>query len=104
VESPQQLSEFWPISLIGIMYKVTLCPRKRHFISESQSAFIHGRQILDGILIANEMVDEARRLKKEMNLFKVDFEKDFDSVDWCYLNAVMHKMILWGKKSWFFIA
>jgi hypothetical protein len=39
------------------------------------------RQILDGILIFNEVVDEARRAKKELLLFKVDFEKAYDSVD-----------------------
>jgi len=44
-------------------------------VSQSQSAFIKGKQILDGILIANEVVDLARRLNKELLLFKVDFEK-----------------------------
>jgi hypothetical protein len=39
------------------------------------------RQILDGILIANEVVDEARRSNRELLLFKVDFEKAYDSVD-----------------------
>jgi len=33
------------------------------------------------------MVDEAHRLKKELLLFKVDFEKAFDSVDRHYLNV-----------------
>ncbi|XP_045830878.1 uncharacterized protein LOC123922177 [Trifolium pratense] len=51
-------------------------------ISVSQTAFVKGRQILDGILIANEVVDEARKSKKELLLFKVDFEKAYDSVDW----------------------
>ena len=69
-------------------------------ISESQSAFIKGRQILDGILVANEIVDEARKTKKELILFKVDFEKAYDTVDWSYLDEVMSKMgfpLLWRK-------
>jgi hypothetical protein len=61
---------------------------------------VKDRQILDGILIANEVVDEARKFKKELLLFKVDFEKAYDSVDWGYLDAVMGKMAfppLWRK-------
>jgi len=50
-------------------------------ISETQSAYVKNRQILDGILIANEVVYEARKSKKELMLFKVDFEKAYDSVD-----------------------
>ncbi|PNY10676.1 cytochrome p450 [Trifolium pratense] len=34
-------------------------------IFESQSAFVKDRQIFDGILIANEVVDEARKSKKD---------------------------------------
>jgi len=69
-------------------------------ISDSQSAFIKGHQILDGILVANEIVDEARRHKKELLLFKVDFEKAYDLVNWGYLQNVMLKMgfpTLWRK-------
>jgi hypothetical protein len=61
-------------------------------VSEAQSAFIKGRQILDGILIANEVVDDAKRKGKDLLLFKVDFENAYDSVDWSYLNEVMSKM------------
>jgi hypothetical protein len=50
-------------------------------ISESQTAFMKDRQILVGILIANELVDDARKSKNELLLFKVDFEKAYDSVD-----------------------
>jgi len=74
---------------VGSLYKIlakVLANRLRHVIgsviAEEQSAFVKNRQILDGILIANEMVDEAHRLKKELLLFKVDFEKAYDSVDW----------------------
>jgi len=69
-------------------------------ISDTLSAFVKGIQILDGFLVANEAVDEARRLHKEMLLFKVDFEKAYDSIDLNYLDNVMHKInfpTLWRK-------
>ena len=49
------------------------------------------------------MVDEARRLNKELLLFKVDFEKAYDSVDLRYLDSVMASMnfpTIWRK--WIF--
>jgi len=60
-------------------------------ILETQSTFIHGIQILDGILTANKIVEDFKRLKKELLLFKVDYEKAFDSIDWSHLEAVMKK-------------
>ena len=107
VDSPQRLNDFRPISLVGSLYKIlakVLANRLRlvigSVISGTQSAFIKGHQILDGILVANEIVDEARRCKKELLLFKVDFEKAYDSIDWGYLQEVMRKMgfpTLWRK-------
>lgn len=61
-------------------------------ISDTQSVFIRGRQILDGVMIATELVDEAKKLKKKGVMFKVNFEKAYDSVSWEYLEFVMGKM------------
>jgi len=107
LDSPHCLNDFRPISLVGCLYKVLvevlanmLMQVIGSVISNSQSAFVRGRQILNEILIANEVVDEARKFKKEMLLFEVDFEKIYDSVDWQYLDAVMGKMsfpALWHK-------
>jgi len=107
VDSPLRLNDFRPISLVGCLYKIlskVLANRLRMVIGkviyDTQSAFVKDRQILDCILIANEVVDEARKTKKELLLFKVDFEKAYDSVDWGYLDVVMHRMafpVLWRK-------
>ena len=107
VDSPQRLHDFRPISLVGCLYKIlskVLANRLRmvmgSLISETQTTFVKDRHILDGILIANELVDEARKSKKELMLFKVDFEKAYNSVDWGYLDEVMRKMafpVLWRK-------
>jgi hypothetical protein len=96
IDSPQLLNDFRPISLVGSLYKIlakVLANRLRQVIdsvmSDVQSAFVKNRQILDGILIANEVVNEARKLKKELLMFKVDFEKAYDSVECGYLDEVM---------------
>ncbi|PNY08829.1 cysteine-rich receptor-like protein kinase [Trifolium pratense] len=66
VENPQRIADYRPISLVGCMYKVlakVLANRLKSVIgkvtSETQSTFVKDRQILDGILIANEVVDDA---------------------------------------------
>jgi len=107
VDNPQRLNDFRPISLVGSMYKIlakVLANWLRMVIGsvifESQTTFIKGRQILDGILVANDVVDEARKCKKELIMFKVDFEKAYDSIDWNSLDDVMLKMgfpTLWQK-------
>ncbi|XP_028116485.1 uncharacterized protein LOC114314229 [Camellia sinensis] len=54
-------------------------------ISEAQSAFLSGRTILDGVLIANEVVDGWKKAKRKSLILKLDFEKAYDSVDWEFL-------------------
>jgi hypothetical protein len=57
VDNPQTLNDFRPISLMGSLYKILvklLANRLRHVIgsviSDTRSAFVKDRQILDGIL------------------------------------------------------
>nr|GEX95696.1 cysteine-rich receptor-like protein kinase [Tanacetum cinerariifolium] len=55
------------------------------------------RQILDGCLIANELIRMANLEGHKLLLFKVDFEKAFDSVNWNFLFDVM-KQFGFGDK------
>nr|GFA13744.1 RNA-directed DNA polymerase, eukaryota [Tanacetum cinerariifolium] len=87
------VSDFRPISLIGCQYKIIgkiLANRISKVIgsciSPVQSAFLKGRNILDVPLILNEVLAWYRRRKKALMVFKVDFEKAFDSIRWDYLD------------------
>ncbi|KAJ9556398.1 hypothetical protein OSB04_011012 [Centaurea solstitialis] len=97
--SPIGLNDFRPISLVGILYKVltkVLAERMKsvleNVISNVQSAFLKGRSVLDGVLVANETVSYLKRLKKKCLIFKVDFEKGYDSVSWEFLLDMLEKM------------
>lgn len=58
-------------------------------ISDTQSAFVANRQILDGPFILNEILHWCKRKKKQAMFFKVDFAKAYDSVHWDYLLEVL---------------
>ncbi|XP_058759392.1 uncharacterized protein LOC131632671 [Vicia villosa] len=94
--NPLGLDDYRPICLVGSIHKIiskALAGRIKQVIgkviSSSQSAFVPGRQLLDGALVANELVDYASKEKKEVLLFKVDFEKAYDKVNWEFLQAML---------------
>nr|GFD19791.1 RNA-directed DNA polymerase, eukaryota [Tanacetum cinerariifolium] len=62
-----------------------------YIVSDVQSAFIKGRQILDGPFILTEVTHWCKSKKKQSLIFKVDFEKAFDSVRWDFLDDVLKK-------------
>nr|GEY72631.1 hypothetical protein [Tanacetum cinerariifolium] len=66
-----------------------------------QSAFIKGRNILDGPLILNECITWYRKRKKELLVFKVDFEKAFDSLRRDYLDVILENLVFGFKlRTW----
>ncbi|KAJ9674188.1 hypothetical protein PVL29_023628 [Vitis rotundifolia] len=94
----KKISDFRPISLITSLYKIiakVLLGRIRGVLHETihstQGAFVQGRQILDAAFIANEIVDERRRSREEGVVFKIDFEKAYDHVNWDFLDHVLEK-------------
>ncbi|RVW90710.1 Transposon TX1 uncharacterized 149 kDa protein [Vitis vinifera] len=77
---------------------IVFLPKKRRLrgvlhetIHSTQGAFVQGRQIMDAVLIANEIVDERRRSGEEGVVFKIDFEKAYDHVRWDFLDQVLEK-------------
>ncbi|RVW38699.1 hypothetical protein CK203_077511 [Vitis vinifera] len=85
----------------GIINQRCLCKVLHETISGSQGAFVEGRHILDAVLIANEVVDEKKRSREEGVVFKIDFEKAYDHVDWGFLDHVLERKGFSSKwRSW----
>nr|GEZ63008.1 RNA-directed DNA polymerase, eukaryota, reverse transcriptase zinc-binding domain protein [Tanacetum cinerariifolium] len=115
VSNPLFIKDYRPISLIDLHYKVVAKILSNRLskvidstISPEQSAFISGRQILDGPLIFSEIIDWYKKRKKKLMLFKVDFEKAFDYAPEMVIKSleILHANFFWGshesskKLSW----
>ena len=48
--------------------------------------------MLHSVLIANEVVEEVKRGSKSCLVFKVDYEKPYDSVSWDFLVYMLWRM------------
>src|SRR3954465_14941296 len=57
-----------------------------------QTAFIEGRNIVDGILVVNEVLDLAKREKRSCVVLKVDFEKAYDRLSWNFVRYIFKRM------------
>ncbi|GKD77254.1 putative RNA-directed DNA polymerase, eukaryota, reverse transcriptase zinc-binding domain protein [Tanacetum coccineum] len=106
--NPILIKDYRPISLIGMQYKIIakllanrLSTVLDKLVSPTQSAFISGRQILDGPFMVSEIIEWYKKRNKRLMIFKVDFEKAFDSVSWTYLDFILSQIgfgVLW--RSW----
>ncbi|KAL3839206.1 hypothetical protein ACJIZ3_023797 [Penstemon smallii] len=101
-QNPELMTQFRPISLCNVMYKIAsktvanrLKPLMNSVISESQSAFVPGRQITDNVLVAYEtthfMKKQTRGDVGQMAI-KLDLSKAYDRVEWDFLRAVMIRL------------
>ena len=93
-----EVKDFRPISLVGEIYKIIskVLANRLHrvshgLISDSQNAFVRGRQILDSVLIASKCID--RRLKSGVLgvLCKLDVKKANDHVSWDFLMYMLQR-------------
>ena len=98
-EGAKEMNDYRPISMVGCEYKViakVLSRRIRNVMSslvgEVQTAFIQDRKILDGPLIACELVHWIKKAKKEGIIVKLDFRRAYDPVRWCFIDQVLQKM------------
>lgn len=98
-ENPQDLDEYRSICLIGRVYKVIskildarLIKIIRRLISKMQIALIRWRQLLNGVVVANELLNFGKRKKMSCLFFKVDFYKAYNCVDWYFLEKVLLAM------------
>ncbi|CAA7024805.1 unnamed protein product [Microthlaspi erraticum] len=113
VEKPERITQFRPISLCNVLFKLitkvmvmrlkSLMPK---LIGPAHSSFIPERLSVDNIVVVQEAVHSMRRKKgkKGWMLLKLDLEKAYDRVRWDFLEDTMkaarlpEKWIQWIMK------
>lgn len=98
------LEEYRPICLVGSLYKILskiLASRLKKVLSSiislNQSALNPRRQMVDGVMVANELIDEAFKSKKSCMFLKVDFKKAYDRVSWNFLRFMLNFGVNWCR-------
>ncbi|XP_058222941.1 uncharacterized protein LOC131332660 [Rhododendron vialii] len=85
-------SEGWVYKVLAKVLANRLKCHLPPLIGESQAAFIKGKQILDGVLIANEVIHRWKNSFQGGLILKIDFEKAYDCVNWGFLLDLSTKL------------
>ncbi|KAA3453503.1 reverse transcriptase [Gossypium australe] len=95
-ECPDDFSQFRPISLCSVLYKLVMKVIANRFkvvfpnyIFPEQAGFIAGRNISDNVIIAHEVIHFMRSRKgdKKWLAIKLDLEKAYDKVSWKFIEV-----------------
>ena len=87
-----QIQQYIPICLLNVSFKIftkvvvnRLIQVADNVIRPTQSAFMPGRHILEGVVVLHKMLDELHRSKANRVILKLDFEKAYDNVRWSFI-------------------
>lgn len=97
VISPKVVSQFRPISLCSVPYKILskvivnrlkpLMPLMPLLVTENQMSFVGGHFITDNVIIAQEVHSmHIRKGKMGWMAIKIDMEKAYDRLRWEFIN------------------
>ncbi|XP_060210363.1 uncharacterized protein LOC132637268 [Lycium barbarum] len=95
--NPTYVKQFRPIACCSTLHKIIakiLMVRLKtivdFLVGPSQSAFIEGRNILDNVILAHELLKGyTQKSVSPRCMIKVDIRKAYDSMEWSFLRMLM---------------
>jgi hypothetical protein len=90
------IQQYRPICLLNVSFKIftkvitnRLAGVAHRVIQPTQSAFLPGRNIMEGAIILHETIYELHRKKLDGVILKIDFEKVCDKVKWSFVKQML---------------
>jgi hypothetical protein len=87
-----KIQNYRPICLLNVSFKILtkvltnrIALLANKIIRPSQTAFVPGRYILEGVVTLHETLHELHRKNKDGIILKLDFEKAYDKIRWPFL-------------------
>ena len=103
IKEAERIQQYRPICLLNVSFKIftkvatiRLNSVADNVVRPTQTAFMQGRYILDGVVTLHETVHELHGNCMDGVIFKIDFEKAYDKAKWPFLFQVlkMHERLL----------
>jgi hypothetical protein len=90
------IQQYRPICLLNVSFKIftkvatnRLSTVAQKIIRPTQTAFLPGRNIIEGAVILHETIHELHSKKQDGIIFKINFEKTYDKVKWSFLQQTL---------------
>jgi hypothetical protein len=88
----KMIQQYRPICMLNVSFKIFTKVLANRFTSvanriirPTQTAFLPGRYIMEGVVVLHETLHEIKRKKLDGIILKIDFEKAYDKVNWNFL-------------------
>ena len=105
------IQQYRSICLLNVSFKIftkvatnRLSTIAQKIIRPTQTAFLPGRNIMEGAVILHETIHELHSKKQDGVIFKIDFEKAYDKEKWSFLQQTLrmkgfsHKWCSWVEQ------
>ena len=96
MEEAVRIEQFRPICLLNVSFKIftkvgtnRLTKIAHSVVQPTQTAFMPGRHILEGVVVLHETLHEIQSKKLDGVILKLDFEKAYDKVKWPFLQQAL---------------
>jgi hypothetical protein len=96
IENATKFQQYRPIFVLNVSFKIftkvetnRLNKVARTVVSPTQTAFMPGRNIMEGVVIPHETIHELHTKKSNGVIFKIDFEKAYDKIKWSFLQQTL---------------